>query len=143
MLLTVTVRLGLGGSVGACDFGTVCKISGSRIATLAFHKVLYAKSPSVRGPKAFWIGDEGRVPAGSGTFTAAHGEYQTSAPAPNDKGIYHFVDSQTVVCANAAGQQLTWRRQTAPRAGRIDANTAAKEVINYSPPTQRPGVIKK
>ena len=95
------------------------------------------------GYRNFWIGDDGRVPAGSGTFTAARGEYQASAPAPNDKGTYRFVDSQTVVCANAAGQQLTWQRQTAPRTGRIDANSAAKDLINYSPPTQRPGVIKK
>ncbi|MFI5250704.1 MAG: hypothetical protein ACHQTF_12075, partial [Gemmatimonadales bacterium] len=56
--------------------------------------------------------------AGSGTFSAANGKYQTSAPAPNDAGTYHFRDDNTVVCTNAAGQTVTWKKENAaqPRA---------------------------
>jgi TPR repeat protein len=55
----------------------------------------------------------GNAPAGSGTFSAANGKYQTSAPNPNDAGTYHFVDDNTVVCTNAAGQTITWKRENA------------------------------
>lgn len=58
----------------------------------------------------------GEQPAGNGTFQAANGKYTTSAPFPNNAGVYHFVGSDTVVCVNAAGQTLTWKRYKQPGA---------------------------
>ena len=52
----------------------------------------------------------GSAPAGDGTFFAADGKYRTSAEKPNDSGTYRFVNSDTVVCTNAAGQTVTWKR---------------------------------
>src|SRR6202000_737632 len=46
----------------------------------------------------------GEQPAGTGTFQAATGKYTTSAPYPNNAGVYHFIGNDTVVCVNAAGQ---------------------------------------
>ena len=58
----------------------------------------------------------GEQPAGNGTFQAANGKYTTSAPFPNNAGVYHFVGNDTVVCVNAAGQTLTWKRYKQPGA---------------------------
>src|ERR1700691_713234 len=49
----------------------------------------------------YFVTPTGNAPAGSGTFSAANGKYQTSAPPPNDAGTYHFLDDTTVVCTNA------------------------------------------
>jgi TPR repeat protein len=66
------------------------------------------------GYRNYFVTPAGNVPAGNGTFAAASGSYTTSAIAPNNAGTYHFVDRDTVVCTNAAGQTLTWKRsQTA------------------------------
>ena len=54
----------------------------------------------------------GNSPAGDGTFTAANGTYKTSADKPNDSGTYRFIDDNTVICTNAAGQTVTWKRDT-------------------------------
>jgi TPR repeat protein len=66
----------------------------------------------------YFVTPTGNASAGSGTFSAANGKYQTSAPAPNDAGTYHFRDDNTVVCTNAAGQTVTWKKENAaqPRA---------------------------
>jgi TPR repeat protein len=66
----------------------------------------------------YFVTPGGNSPAGNGTFIAANGKYKTSAPAPNDAGTYHFVDDNTVICTNAAGQTVTWKRDNAaqPRA---------------------------
>jgi hypothetical protein len=53
----------------------------------------------------------GNVPFGAGTFSAAFGHYQTSAPSPNDTGTYRFTDSATAVCTNAAGITAVWKKQ--------------------------------
>src|SRR5579871_2612372 len=58
----------------------------------------------------------GEQPAGNGTFQAANGKYTTSAPFPNNAGVYHFVGNDTVVCVNSAGQTLTWKRYKQPGA---------------------------
>lgn len=79
------------------------------------------------------------VPSGGGTFSAAKGRYWTSAATPNDTGTYRFLNSETAVCTNAAGQTVTWKRIARP----VDANTAAKALTGYSPRTQRPGVLIK
>ena len=56
----------------------------------------------------------GNTPAGDGTFFAADGKYRTSAEKPNDSGTYRFINNDTVVCTNAAGQTVTWKRATTP-----------------------------
>jgi TPR repeat protein len=66
------------------------------------------------GYKNYVVAPTGNVPAGDGTFQAAHGKYTTSAPAPNNAGIYHFIGANIVVCTNAAGQTLTWKRYNGP-----------------------------
>jgi TPR repeat protein len=66
-----------------------------------------------KGYTNYFVTPGGNTPAGAGTFVAANGKYQTSAPAPNDAGTYRFVDDKTVVCTNAAGQTVTWKRESA------------------------------
>ena len=108
-------------------------MNGQTVTVLSIH--------DARGYRNFNVTSGGNTPTDSGTFTAANGRYHTSAAKPNDTGTYRFVDSETAECTNAAGQTLTWRRQGKP----VDANTAAKALTNYSPPTERPGtsVTKK
>jgi TPR repeat protein len=77
-------------------------LNGQTVTMLSIH------DPA--GYKNFFVAPIGNVPAGNGSFSAANGRYSTSAPAPNDAGTYHFVDNDTVVCTNAAGQTLTWKR---------------------------------
>jgi len=57
-----------------------------------------------------WVSDLGTADAGSGTFSAANGTYYTNAPKPNDTGTYHFTNADTVVCTNAAGVTVTYKR---------------------------------
>jgi len=52
----------------------------------------------------------GNQPAGDGAFSAANGKWTATADKPNDSGTYRFTDNNTVVCTNAAGQVVTWRR---------------------------------
>jgi hypothetical protein len=81
----------------------------------------------------------GNRPIDSGTFTAADGRYRTSAAHPNETGTYRFLDTETAICTNAAGQTVTWKRRAKP----VDANEAAKALTNYSPPVERPGTLTK
>ena len=55
--------------------------------------------------------------AGSGAYSAANGIWFAGAAPPNNGGTYHFVDNNTVVCSNAAGQTVTWRRDNTPLPG--------------------------
>jgi hypothetical protein len=52
----------------------------------------------------------GDVPAGDGTFAAVNGVWKANSPAPNDHGVYRFVDDDTVIATNAIGQTVTWLR---------------------------------
>jgi serine/threonine protein kinase len=65
------------------------------------------------GYKNYLLVSGGRRPVGDGKFFAADGRYRAVAPKPNDAGTYHFIDNNTVVCTNAAGQTVTWRRYNA------------------------------
>jgi len=102
-------------------------VNGQTVTVLSIH--------DARGYRNFNVTSGDNVPLDSGTFSAANGRYRTSAANPNDTGTYRFLDAETAECTNAAGQTLTWKR----RATSVDANTAAKALINYSPPTERPG----
>jgi TPR repeat protein len=83
-------------------------VNGQTVTMLSIH--------DAAGYKNFLVAPSGNVPAGNGTFSAASGRYATSADKPNDAGTYRFLDNDTVVCTNAAGQTLTWKRYTAPAA---------------------------
>jgi TPR repeat protein len=77
-------------------------INGQSVTILSIH------DPA--GYKNFFVAPNGNVPAGNGSFSAANGRYTTSAPAPNNGGTYRFLDDETAVCTNAAGQTVTWKR---------------------------------
>jgi hypothetical protein len=105
--------------------------NGQSVTILSIH--------NAQGYRNFVVAQTGNIPAGDGTFSAANGRYTTSAEKPNDSGSYRFLDSETVVCTNAAGQTVTWKRQGKP----VDANVAAQALTGYAPPTDRPGNLTK
>jgi TPR repeat protein len=81
----------------------------------------------------YFVTPGGNAPAGSGTFSAANGKYRTSAPAPNDAGTYHFLDDNTVVCTNAAGQTVTWKKENAPQSRMASAQPASQPAAPAAP----------
>jgi TPR repeat protein len=78
-------------------------VNGQRVTMESIH--------DANGYTNYSVGPTGNTPAGNGTFFAANGAYKTSADKPNDAGVYHFLDPNTVVCTNAAGQTAVWRRE--------------------------------
>jgi hypothetical protein len=76
----------------------------------------YAQTPS------------GFVFMGSGAFSAANGIWMAAAPPPNNGGTYHFVNADAVVCNNALGQTVTWRRDRTPL-GPVAASHAQPEAV--------------
>jgi hypothetical protein len=80
-------------------------INGQTVTMISVH--------DANGYANYIVTPTGNAPAGTGTFSAANGKYKTSAPQPNDSGTYHFLDDNTVVCSNAAGQTVTWKKETA------------------------------
>jgi TPR repeat protein len=84
------------------------------------------------------VTNTGEQPAGNGTFQATNGKYTTSAPYPNNAGVYHFIGNDTVVCVNSAGQTLTWKRYKAP-AARDASLVAAPSAPAPSNPSSAPG----
>ena len=86
-------------------------VNGQTVTMISVH--------DANGYANYIVTPTGNAPAGSGTFSAANGKYKTSAPQPNDSGTYHFLDDNTVICSNAAGQTVTWKKEPAaaqPRA---------------------------
>ena len=92
-----------------------------------------------QGYRNFLVANTGQEPAGHGSFAARSGRHTAGPPKPNDSGTYRFTDSETVVCTNSAGQTVTWRRTAKP----LDANTAAKTLTGYQPPSSRAGTLDK
>ncbi|HMG84802.1 MAG TPA: caspase family protein [Terracidiphilus sp.] len=70
--------------------------------------------------------------AGSGAFSASNGIWFAAAPPPNNGGTYHFVNVDTVVCNNALGQTVTWRRDKTPL-GPASASHAQPEPAEPQP----------
>jgi TPR repeat protein len=93
-------------------------VNGQTVTMISVH--------DVNGYTNYFVTPAGNSPAGSGTFSAASGKYQTSAPAPDDAGTYHFVDDNTVVCTNAAGQTATWKRENAAQSRTPSAQPSAQ-----------------
>ncbi|HEY2822658.1 MAG TPA: tetratricopeptide repeat protein [Candidatus Acidoferrum sp.] len=84
------------------------------------------------------VTNTGEQPAGNGTFQAANGKYTTSAPYPNNAGVYHFIGNDTVVCVNAAGQTLTWKRYKLPRAASSPPGSSPSVPAGNPSPTPGP-----
>jgi len=61
----------------------------------------------------------------SGSYSAANGIW-TATPGLGNSGSYHFVDRDTVVCANSAGLVLTWKRDHTPL-GKYASTAPAEE----------------
>ena len=107
-------------------------VNGQTVTMLSIH------DPA--GYKNFFVAANGNVAAGNGSFSAANGRYSTNAPAPNDAGTYRFVDNDTVVCTNAAGQTLTWKRakESAAAPASMAAAPDAANKVTGPPPTASP-----
>jgi TPR repeat protein len=115
---------------------TVFPVNGKPVTMLSVH--------DATGFKNYFVTPTGNIPAGDGTFQAANGKYSTSAPAPNNVGIYKFLTKDSVICTNAAGQTAIWKRvkSTAPVGGGAPApgtNPAPNNVppANPAPPVSR------
>jgi TPR repeat protein len=77
-----------------------------------------------------WSAPTGDTPAGEGQFSAANGVWTSSAEAPNNYGTYQFLGADTVVCKNAVGQVLTWKRVKTPA---TQQPSAASEPVADTP----------
>jgi TPR repeat protein len=126
--------LGLAGSAHAADdtarfYGTwdaIFPYNGQMVTIVSIH--------DSGGFKNYVVLPSGNSPAGDGTFSAANGRYKTSAPKPNDAGTYRFVNDDSVVCTNAAGQTLTWNRdKTSPVQAPPGPPAAAPAAPAYDP----------
>jgi hypothetical protein len=69
------------------------------------------------GYRNYLLTPTGYAFAGSGAYSAVNGIWFAAAAPPNNGGTYHFVDSNTVVCSNAVGQTVTWKRDNTPLTG--------------------------
>jgi len=87
---------------------TTVPYNGQTITLISVH--------NASGYTNYVVMSNGNNPAGSGTFSAANGHYTAQAPPPNDSGTYRFLNNDTMVCTNAAGQTATWKRTTMPKA---------------------------
>jgi TPR repeat protein len=81
------------------------------------------------GFKNYVVLPTGNQPAGTGTFSATNGRYQTSADKPNDSGTYRFIDDNSVICTNAAGQTATWTRDKTSQPRAPSAQPAAAALV--------------
>jgi TPR repeat protein len=107
------------------------QVNGQIVTVISVH--------DASGYKNFVRQPAGDTPAGEGTFSAANGKYKTSAPNPNDGGLYYFMGNDTAVCTNWAGQIVTWRRLKTSEPQPVDANVAAHNTTGYIPSSNRPG----
>jgi len=62
------------------------------------------------GYRNYVVTPSGFAFAGAGAFSAANGIWMAVAPPPDNGGSYHFLDNNTAICSNAAGQTVTWKR---------------------------------
>ncbi len=89
------------------------------------------------GFKNYVVTPSGNTPYGQGAFSAANGRYTTSAPKPNDSGIYHFINENTMVATNSAGQTAIWKRDKTASL-HADAPAAPVAVAPVAAPTAAP-----
>jgi TPR repeat protein len=133
-LLTTTARAGDDTARFFGTWKTTVSMNGQTVTIVSVH--------DANGYRNFVETPTGQVPAGDGTFKAANGSWSSNAPAPNNGGVYRFLNNDAVIATNSAGQAVTWTRDKAAAAkapAPVDANTAAKQVVGYVPPSDRPG----
>jgi TPR repeat protein len=97
------------------------------------HMITMRSVHNESGYANYVVTNTGEQPVGNGTFQAANGKYTTSAPYPNNAGVYHFIGNDTVVSVNAAGQSFTWTRYKAP--GAAHASPAPSPAASAPAPT--------
>jgi hypothetical protein len=80
---------------------------------------------------------------GSGSYSAANGIW-TATPGVGNTGSYHFVDRDTIVCANTMGLVLTWKRDHTPL-GKFASTTPAQDPdLNDTPAgSDKRGFVQK
>jgi caspase domain-containing protein len=79
----------------------------------------------------------------SGSYSASNGIW-TATPGVGNSGSYHFVDRDTVVCANSTGLVLTWKRDRTPL-GKYASTAPAEEADSRdaTPGSQPRGFVQK
>ncbi len=82
----------------------------------------------------------GNVPLEQGHFSAANGRYTTAGAPPNNVGTYRFINADTVICTNAAGQSATWKRVKLAPQQQVNA-TPPPAPIAQPAPSSRPGTF--
>jgi TPR repeat protein len=116
--LVVCIAIAAAAAVPARAGDDTARFNGTWQATFPYNRQMITMRSVHNGNNYtnYVVTNTGEQPAGTGTFQAANGKYTTSAPYPNNAGVYHFVGNDAVVCVNAAGQSLTWTRYKAPGA---------------------------
>ena len=141
LCLSVAIAAGLTGLVQAAraaddtarfygQWKTSFAYNGQMVTVISVHEA--------SGYTNYLVTPTGLTFAGSGAFSAANGIWLAAAAPPDNGGTYHFVDSNTVVCSNAVGQTVTWRRDRTPlgqAAGRT-APPASQPEEAAAPPSQ-------
>jgi TPR repeat protein len=137
MLLATSARAGDDTERFYGTWKTTVVLNGQTVTIISVH--------DASGYKNYAQTATGEAPAGDGSFTAANGIWSSNAPAPNNGGVYHFLNNNTVIATNAAGRTVTWIRDKSAEAtaakgpAPVDANTAANRTTGYVPPSGRPG----
>jgi hypothetical protein len=119
---------------------TTINNNGQRLTIISVH--------DANGYKNYVATTTGFTFAASGAFSAANGMWLAESPPPNNGGAYHFVDNDTVVCSNAVGQTVTWRRDSTPLGQVAGAGlqppsrpSSGGETISPSPGKQKRGLV--
>ncbi len=147
-IMNLSVRLSLAAALIGCIFlapaayatDDTARFYGQWKTTFPFNgqTVTMISIHDASGFNNYVLTPTGYIFAGSGAYSAVNGIWMAAAPAPNNGGTYHFVDSNTAICSNAAGQTVTWKRDRTPLP-QLGANTpppAEPEYAQPSTPTQ-------
>ena len=133
MLLATMARAGDDTARFYGTWKTTVALNGQTVTIISVH--------DASGVQEFCADADRLAPAGDGTFSAANGKWSSNAPAPNNGGVYHFVNDNTIVATNAVGQTVTWIRDKAAEAAA--AKGARRPVWTPTPPrTERPAMCR-
>ena len=114
-IVVLIVVFGMACTAHAAD--DTARFNGSWKATFPYNgqTVTMVSVHNGNGVANYVLLPSGYSPAGNATFSAANGRYVTNAASPNNTGTYRFINNDAVICTNAAGQTLTWRRDKTPQ----------------------------
>src|SRR5579863_5001492 len=107
-LLAATARAGDDTARFFGTWKTTVAMNGQTVTIISVH--------DANGYRNFVETPTGQVPAGDGTFKAANGIWSSNAPAPNNGGVYRFLNNDAVIATNSAGQAVTWIRDKSAEA---------------------------